>query len=415
MAGAEAERAQHLKRMQRFATGLLVAMIGVFVAASLLRPRYPALGIVEAFAEAAMIGGLADWFAVVALFRHPLGLPIPHTAIVPSRKNEIGRALARFIRDHFMIRETVERRLERVNLAGRLGHWLARENNARLLSRDAGVALDWLMRAVDSAELRKALKTSLREALDQVPVNVALGTLVDVLIAGNHAQALIDQLVSFGREQLDRNKEQIRARIRDRSPWWLPKFVDEEIYDQLVREFERILSEIGENPRHPARAEFNERLRALKQSLDVDAELIEKGQRLWDELMDHPAVHRYLQDLWERIRGYLHTSFTAPSSALRLGIEQELRNVGETLSRDAAVGDKLNRWLREVLVYFVENYRDPLSEIVSETVEQWDASATSQRIELHIGRDLQFIRVNGTVVGGLVGVVIYLVWGALGL
>src|SRR5690606_1302798 len=139
------ESARRLKRMQRFATGLLVAMALLFVAASLLRPQYPALGVVEAFAEAAMIGGLADWFAVTALFRHPLGLPIPHTAIVPTRKDEIGRALARFIRDHFMTRETVERRLERVNLAGRLGHWLAREHNARLLSRDAGIALDWLM------------------------------------------------------------------------------------------------------------------------------------------------------------------------------------------------------------------------------------------------------------------------------
>ena len=413
MTEGPAERARRLKRMQRFATGLLVAMIALFVAASLLRPAYPALGVVEAFAEAAMIGGLADWFAVTALFRHPLGLPIPHTAIVPTRKNEIGRALARFIRDHFLTREAVEGRLDRVDLVARLGSWLARDQNARLLSRDAGVALDWLMRAVDSADLREAMKTSLREALDHVPVHVALATGVDVLISGNHAQKLIDQLVLFGREQLERNKLEIRRRIHDRSPWWLPRFVDEEIYDQLVSEFERILSDVGADPGHPAREQFNDRLRSLKESLETDADLIRKGQILWDELIDHPAVRKYLQDLWERIRGYLHQAFTAPGSTLRLGIEQEIRNVGQTLARDSAVAARLNRRLEDLLIYLIEHYRDPLSEVVSDTIEQWDAAATSERIELHIGRDLQFIRVNGTLVGGLVGVLIYVVWGAL--
>ncbi|HEX7080906.1 MAG TPA: DUF445 domain-containing protein [Gammaproteobacteria bacterium] len=413
MIPGQAERARRLKRMQRFATGLLVAMTALFVSAALLGRRYPALGVVEAFAEAAMIGGLADWFAVTALFRRPLGLPIPHTAIVPTRKNEIGRALARFIRDHFLTREAVQGRLERADLVARLGGWLRIEHNARLLSRDAGVALDWLMRAVDSADLRLAMRTSLREALDRVPVNVALSTVIDVLLAGDHAQKLIDQLVQFGREQLERNKAEIRRRIHDRSPWWLPRFVDEEIYDQLVAEFERILNDVGDDRHHPARVQFNERLRSLKASLATDPELIRKGQTLWDELVEHPAVRRYVQELWERMRGYLHASFTTPDSALRVGIEREIRSIGETFTRDADAARRLNRRLEDLVIYLVENYRDPLSEIVSDTIEQWDPDATSERIELHIGRDLQFIRVNGTLVGGLVGVGIYLLAAAL--
>lgn len=413
MSEAPAERVLRLKRMKRIATGLLVAMVVLFVVSSLLRPQFPALGLVEAFAEAAMIGALADWFAVTALFRHPLGLPIPHTAIVPRRKNEIGRALARFIRDHFLTREAIVGRLERADLVARVGAWLEKERNARLLSRDAAVALDWLMRAVDSDDLRHALRTGIREALDHVPVNLALATLLDVALAGNHGQRLIDQLVDLGRDQLDKNKFEIRLRIRAQSPWWMPKFVDEKIYDQLVSEFERILNEVATNPEHPARVQFNERLHSLKTSLEHDDELIRRGKTLWDDLVDHAEVQRYLGDVWSRVREYMHTSLTTPESALRLGIEREIRAIGARIARDEAVATQLNRRLEQLLIYVIETYRDALSAVVSETIEQWDPVATSERIELHIGRDLQFIRINGTLVGGLVGVLIYLVWGAV--
>ena len=413
MSEAPAERVLRLKRMKRLATGLLVAMVVLFVVSSLLRPAYPALGVVEAFAEAAMIGALADWFAVTALFRHPLGLPIPHTAIVPTRKNEIGRALARFIRDHFLTRDAIAGRLERADLVARVGAWLEKERNARLLSRDASVALDWLMSAVDSDDLRHSIRTGIREALEHVPVNLALATLIDVALAGNHGQRLIDQLVELGRDQLEKNKFEIRLRIRAQSPWWMPKFVDEKIYDQLVGEFERILNEVGKNPDHPARAQFNEQLHSLRSSLERDDELIRKGKTLWDDLVDHPDVQRYLGDVWTRVREYLHTSLTTPESALRLGIEREIRAIGARIASDDAVAARLNRRLEDLLIYVIENYRDSLSGVISETIEQWDPIATSERIELHIGRDLQFIRINGTLVGGLVGVLIYLVWGAV--
>lgn len=406
------ESAARLKRMQRFATGLLVAMAALFVAASLLRPRYPALGIVEAFAEAAMIGGLADWFAVTALFKHPLGLRIPHTAIVPTRKNEIGRALARFIRDHFLTRDAVAGRLVDADLVARFGAWLGREANARAVSRDAAVALDWMLRTVDNAELREAAKSGFREALGHIPVNVALTTLIDVAIAGNYGQRLIDQLVEFGREQLDKNRFEIRLKIRSRSPWWLPRVVDEQIYDQLVAEFERILDEVGGNPAHPARQQFNDKLRSMKQSLEADDEVIRRGRALWDELLDHPDVRGYVGDLAARIREHLQTALATPDSALRIGIEREVKGIGATLASDEAMAAALNRRLEELLIHLIESYRDSLSKIVSDTIEQWDPVATSRRIELYIGRDLQFIRVNGTLVGGLVGVLIYVVWNA---
>lgn len=411
----EAVLRTRLRRMQRFATALLAAMAALFVAASLGAEAYPPLGVVRAFAEAAMIGGLADWFAVTALFRHPLGLPIPHTAIVPARKNEIGRALARFVRDHFLVRQAIERRLEGADLGERLGAWLDHGDNAAHLTRDVSRALDWGMRAVDGRELRAAVKQSLREAFGQAPLNVALAMLLELLRSGPYAETLIDQLVTIGREQLDGHREDIRRRIGERSPWWLPKFVDQEIYDQLVAELERILTEIATNPSHPARTGLDARLAALAESLAEDPALIEKSRALQQAFLDHPVVHAYVRDLWARIRTHLHAALTEPGSALRLGFEREIRGVGQTLIRDPEVSARLNQWLKEIVVYLVENYRESLSAIISETIEEWDAGATAARIELYIGRDLQFIRVNGTLVGGLVGVAIYFAARALGL
>ena len=415
MSSSEPELAEKLRRAQWMATGLLAAMAAVFVTTSLLLPTYPALGFVWAFSEAALIGGLADWFAVTALFRRPLGLPIPHTAIVPTRKNEIGRALAQFVGEHFLVKEAVERRLARVDLASRFGAWLDRESNAQLVSRDVGVALDWLLRSVDSAELRGAMRDGLGSLLQRIPVNEALAALIDVLASGRNAQALIDQLVHFGREQLEQNKATIRVRIEQRSPWWMPKFVDEEIYDQLVSEFEQLLNEIGDDPEHPARTDFNERLATLRDMLVNDTDLIARGEKIRGDFVNHPAVQDYFQDLWSKIRVYLQESFEDANSPIRIGVEREIRHVGRMLSDDEAAREKLDTWLKELFVYVVENYRGPLSEIISDTIEDWDAESTSKRIELHIGKDLQFIRINGTLVGGLVGIVIYLSWRAVGL
>jgi len=413
MSVVEAALARRLAHMRWIATGLLVAMGVLFVAASLLLQDYPWLGLFRAFAEAGMIGALADWFAVTALFRRPLGLPIPHTAIVPSRKDEIGQALARFIRDHFLVRDAVAARLADVDLAGRIGLWLEADDNARGVSRDLSVALEWLVDALDSPELRASLRRGLHSALDQVPLSSALGVAVDVFTSGDHAQALVDQLVQFGRDQLDSNKERIRARIADRSPWWLPRFVDEEIYDQLIGEVTRILDEIRDDPSHPARADFEERLGRIRIALTEDPILEERGQALKDELLNHPAVGEYFRELWLRTSEYLRESLREPGSPIRSGMAGELRSIGARLRQDADVSQRLNHWLRELILYLVENYRQPLSEFISDTIEQWDPTATSQRIELYIGRDLQFIRINGTLVGGLVGVAIYLLWGAL--
>jgi len=396
-----------LRRMRLFATALLGVMAVIYVGTTWFASPTPYLGAIRAFAEAALVGGLADWFAVTALFRRPLGLPIPHTAIVPARKNEIGRALARFIRDHFLVREAVQRRLSRTNLAARLGTWLEDGANSARVSRDLGHALAWALREDGGGELRGALGVTLRSAFDDVPVNRAVATVLEVLTTGERADLIIDQLVAFGRNELTKNRVMIRVRIHEQSPWWMPKFVDQEIFDKLVGGLEELLAAIAADPAHPARAEIKARLASLHDSLAADPALAAKSRALKDDIVMHPAVRRYALELWQRLRAELAAAFTDEGSPLSLGLQREIGALGARLHGDDRLAAELDDWLKQLLLHVVDNYRDPLSEIVSETIESWDAQATSRRIELNIGTDLQFIRVNGTLVGGLVGLALY--------
>jgi len=401
--------ARRLRRMRTVATALLAAMAVVYVVTTWFVMSTPYFEALRAFAEAALVGGLADWFAVTALFRRPLGLPIPHTAIVPARKNQIGRALARFIRDHFLVREAVARRLSRTNLAARLGVWLEDTANAARVGRDLGGALAWALREDGGAgELRGALGGSLRSAFDDVPVNRAVATVLEVLTTGERAALIIDQLVEFGRTELAKNRVMIRVRIHEQSPWWLPKFVDQEIFDKLVGGLEELLDAIAADPEHPARQEIRERLDALQHALAADPSLAARSRALKEELVAHPAVRSYASELWQRLRSELALALADAESPLTLGLQREITALGARLRADTTLAAELDDWLKQVLLHVVDNYRDPLSEIVSETIESWDAQATSRRIELNIGTDLQFIRVNGTLVGGLVGLALYL-------
>jgi uncharacterized membrane-anchored protein YjiN (DUF445 family) len=258
--------------------------------------------------------------------------------------------------------------------------------------------------------LRQAAKDSLRDILSSLPTRQLLSALVDVFASGTHAQDLVDSLVRFSREQLERNRPLIRERIRERSPWWLPRFVDEEIFDQLVGELERILSEVGEEMDHPARQALLERLRHVQDALAGDSELLDRTAALRDDFLNHPAVVGFGRDVARHSHAFVIDALDDPGSSLRQGLDQELGRIGDNLASNGAIAARLNDWLAEIMIYLVESYREPISSIISTTIAQWDAASTSRRIELHIGRDLQFIRINGTLVGGLVGLILYLSW-----
>ncbi|MCZ6911252.1 MAG: DUF445 domain-containing protein [Proteobacteria bacterium] len=409
LAQAEQEKIRRLNAMKRLATGLLLLMAVVFVVAHKAQESYAWLSYVRAFAEAAMIGALADWFAVTALFRHPMGLPIPHTAIIARRKDEIGESLAGFVRDNFLVEDALQPRMRGIDFAIRVGGWMSQPDNARRLAGDAGAFASWFLDVFDSTALRHFLRENLQLTMRQIQITPLVGRSLDLLTAGDHHQELINALTAVARRQLEQNKDRIRERIKTSSPWWLPKFVDQEIYDKLVAEFEELLDRVGDDSENEARQNFNDEVTRFLNALKNDPEVIARGERLKDELLSHPEVQQYFFDIWNEISVYLSRESADPNSRIRRKIETGIMQFGDALLHSPEMQKQVNDWISDVVLYVVGHYRDEISAVISDTVKRWDAEATSQRIEIQVGRDLQFIRINGTMVGGMVGLLIHTV------
>ncbi|MDH3647390.1 MAG: DUF445 domain-containing protein [Gammaproteobacteria bacterium] len=403
----EVDQSRRLRRMKLVATGLLVLMAIVFVVAHLYILRWPVLGYVRAFAEASMVGALADWFAVTALFKHPLGIPIPHTAIIPRQKDRLGESLANFVRQNFLIPTALQPRLENTDFSRSISTWLSQTQNADKVASDIAGILRWLLGTVDSETLRDLVRRNLQHTLRDVTVTPLVGRVLDLLVNADHHQQLMDAAVSAARQHLTENRFAIRLKISTESPWWVPDFVDEEIYDKIVNEIEGMLDRIGTDESHAARIQFNLAAREVIESLKSDPDMISRGESLKDELLDHPVVQQYLADVWTHIAAYLREQSAQTDSELTQRISHALARVGETFRDDAKLNNELNRWVRDAIGYLVAQYRAGIASVISETVQAWDPSATSKRVELYVGRDLQFIRINGTLVGGFAGLAIY--------
>lgn len=406
------EKARRLARMKRVATALLIAMAALYVLAGYYEPERSWLGYVRAFAEAAMIGALADWFAVTALFRHPLGLPVPHTAIIPKRKDEIGQSLANFVEENFLTVEALAPRLADMDFAEGLGRWIARPGNAERITEDVAVFLRRMLVAVDNRALRELIRDNLREAVGELRVTPFVGQVLEILLLDDPNQTVLNALVRFARGQLDENRGRLRTSIAKRTPRWLPKFVDKRIYERIVTELEELLEGVVAHDDGITKARFREIVEQIVHALKHEDALIERGEILKQDLLSHPELQRYLAGMMADVNAYLSRQAAEPDSALRRRIAAALADLGHALAERPELKRELNAWLRDTLLYVVTRYSTPIGSIVSETVKGWDAKETSARVELQVGRDLQFIRINGTLVGGLVGLALYTTWQA---
>lgn len=409
--GLDVLRAERLRRMKRVAAGLLVAMVILYVVTGFGEEHYPWLGYVRAFAEAATVGALADWFAVTALFRHPLGLPIPHTAIISRRKDDIGASLAGFVEAHFLTAEALAPRLAKADFANAMGRWLATPGNADRLTQDLSVVLGRILASTDNRLLRDLVKSNLQRAIAETRLTPTLGQLLDLLLLQDPDQTVINGLVGLARNQLDENRLQLRQHIGQRTPWWLPNFVDEQIYRRMMAEIEDVLTGMtASDTDTEARQRLRRTLEELVTSLKEDEALIERGEEIKRRLLKHPSLKRYLSGVVADVNRFLEHEAADPDSGMRQRIAEALAGAGDTLSANPGLRLELDDWFRDTLLYMVTRYRANISSIISETIAGWDAEATARRIELHVGRDLQFIRINGTLVGGLVGLTLYTLW-----
>ena len=410
----DADRAAGLRRMKITATGLLVFAALVYVVVRVADSPASWVGYVQAAAEAAMVGALADWFAVSALFRHPLGIPIPHTAIIPRRKDQIGRSLGEFVEDNFLTHDVLGERLAQAGVGRRLGTWLAHPANARRAADGLADAFRGTLEVLDDSEVQAGLERVVESRVRATPAAPMLGRAIDLAVEGGHHQRLLDAvLVGLG-GFLEDNRTTFRQRLENESPWWIPEAIDNRIFEKIYSAVHRFIGDVAADPDHDMRHSIDTRVIELADRLRHDPVLLAKGEELKDELLAHPDVREWLASLWGEAKRAMLTAASDEHSELRMRMATSMGRLGERLASDADLQRKVDDWVQRSVGYVIDHYRNEVSDIIASTVERWDADTTSRKMELQVGRDLQFIRINGTIVGGLAGVVIHAVGNTIG-
>jgi uncharacterized membrane-anchored protein YjiN (DUF445 family) len=404
----EQTQRRQLHTMRRVATGLLVLMSVVFVLALWFEPAYPWLGFVKAFAEAAMVGALADWFAVTALFRHPLGIPIPHTAIIKTNKDRIGESLGNFVERNFLTPEIITARLGAIDITQKAAEWLVEGDNTRSLAERVTAFIPDVLNATQSAEIQRFVEKNITERFRAIDIAPIAGNILGALTAENRHQGLFDEALKLGSRLLEDNKFAIRQKIREESPWYVPEFVDEKIYERIITRAEETLREMSNNPDHELRRQFHRSTQEFIHDLKHSPEYRAKAEHFKEELLQHPIVQQYFSSLWNDVQTYIINDVRQPDSAIRTQLERSIRGFGQSLLHDDDVRQRMNAWLRQLVLNIVAARKHELATLIADTVKRWDAETMSQKIELQVGKDLQYIRINGTVVGGLVGLLIYI-------
>lgn len=410
-AETEAQR-RTLRRHRRVATGLLVVMGGVFAGSHALPGQGTYwMGLLQAGSEAALVGGLADWFAVTALFRRPLGLPIPHTALIPSNQQRIARRLGRFVTRYFLAPEILEERLRGLHLGGRAGVWLTSGDNARRTARRLAELLPALLDAAGDERLRGLVARGLTARLRQADVAPLLGQML-AAVPDKEYDALLLQAVGVAREQLLRNEDRIHAVVAERSAWWLPRAIDRRVARSLIDAAFELLDDL-EDPENEVRQRLGTVLRDFRERLRSDPVLHARLRDLKNRALDHPQVQERLARAWDDIRRTVETSAEKEDGRLRQGLEDALRGLGQRLLDDEALRQAVDERVEKGVMKVLVPWREQIGHFIEDVVRRWDTRTLTERLELTVGRDLQFIRINGTLVGALVGCLLYVLVEAL--
>jgi uncharacterized membrane-anchored protein YjiN (DUF445 family) len=395
--------------MRLAATLLLLAMACVFAASTWWLGASPAMPWIKAFAEAAMVGGLADWFAVTALFRHPLGLPIPHTAIIPSNKDRIGDSLAAFLKDNFLTPSVVARRLEDFDMAGAAARWLTADRPpAAGRKRGFGPLVARIIEALDQKAIGDLVRDAATDKLRSVALSPILADGIDATLDKRRHEPLIDSAINWGLRTLDDQESTIRGMVKEQTNWLLRMVnVDTSVSSSLIAGLRRLLWEMADDPNHALRLRISESLRTYAFDLRHFPESQATVEGFKDDLIANPAMGQWLAGLWDSARGGLVKGLNDPAKLQGGKLGEAMKALGTRLEADAPLRAAINLHLRRAAVGLVNDYGDQIVGLVSQTVRKWDASTVTEKLETAVGRDLQFIRINGTIIGGLVGLAIH--------
>ena len=409
MTGTDAERAAALRRMKLLATGLLGVMAVIFVIAFALQDTYPWLEYVRAAAEGGMVGALADWFAVTALFKHPMGLKIPHTAIIPRKKDQIGESLGQFVEENFLSEAVVRSKLDSVRIAQKAGAWLEKPESADRVAAEGAVLIRGLFTVLKDDAVQGVIESLVRKHVLDPPWGPPIGRVAEHVFEEGHHHQLVNLLVDRAADWVDANYAVVTRVVAQRSPLWVPRLVDGVVGDRVHAELLRFIRAVKADPRHDVRISIDKYLRDLARDLQHRPETIAKAEEIKAQLLDDPRVRDLTARTWATIKNALLEAVDDPDSELTTKFKAAVRDFGSRLTTDDELAGKVNRWIADAASYAVRTYRSEIAGVISETVGRWDAEETSQKIELQVGRDLQFIRINGTVVGSLAGLAIFAV------
>jgi uncharacterized membrane-anchored protein YjiN (DUF445 family) len=393
--------------MKRRATGLLVVVTAGFVALTVLDPSGGWVPVALAAAQGGMVGGLADWFAVTALFRHPLGLPIPHTAIIRERKDQFGATLGGFIQDNFLSPDVVGERIREAHIADRATAWLTTPANADSVARMALEAASGALDVVEDDVVQRLLHEEIERMVSTVDVAPLAGRLLKIATEDGRHRELLDVALRGVITFLDDHREELRQRFGQESPWWLPGALEDRLFDRILDGGRALLASVVADPNHEIRDAIDERLVALAERLQSDPELIARGVALKREVLEHAALRRWSASLWTDFKTTVREQAPVADSPLRLRVANAVGGIGHRLQDDAELRAKLDSWAVSAGQFVVENYRGEIGGLITTTVSRWDGDETSDKLELLLGPDLQFIRINGTLVGALAGVAIH--------
>jgi uncharacterized membrane-anchored protein YjiN (DUF445 family) len=394
--------------MKRAATGLLIAMAGLFAVTRWLEPTYPWLSYVKAFAEAAMVGGLADWFAVTALFRHPLGLPIPHTAIIPRNKDRIGEALATFINENFLVTSVVARRMRNIDVAAAAGRFLRSPAEGTRIRHGASRLIADIFEGLDDERLGGIVKGAIASRIEKMQVSPLLGHALASAINEDRHVPMLEAAIRWMARALEANEDLIRQMVHKKANWVLKiAGLDAKLADAILDGLRKLTAEMSTDPAHPVRVKVEEALAQLANDLQSKPETQAKVEEMKEQLLANRSVALWIDTLWQKGREALIRAARNPDASLAGRLGEVLSSLGASLEQDPRIRSAINQFVRRAAAGMAQSYGSSIVKLVSETIRGWDARTVTARLEAAVGRDLQYIRINGTLVGGLVGVVIH--------
>ena len=406
-AASEARLRRALRRSRLFATGLLAAAAAVFIATGALPLAGFWWSLVHAGAEAAVVGGLADWFAVTALFRHPLGLPIPRTAIIPKSKDRIGEGLGAFVERNFLAPEIIAAKLAQFAPAQHLAQWLGAPEHAALVATRLAEALPAILHSLEDRELRGFVARSLAEQLRQTELAPLLGRFLALLTHSGEYDALFDRGLDAAQAMLTRNADRLYTMVAERSHWWIPKTIDRRIAEQIIAGVAELLGELRQ-PGSPERQRFRAAVEALGQNLVEAPDWRRRVSDMTDRLLEQSEVQAWLAVVWDELRRIVLDDLAAASSRTRAALTAGLLSLGRALAADRQMQQRLDTGIEHVALAVVP-WRGQIGQLIAEVVRSWDAGTVAARLELAMGSDLQYIRMNGTLVGACVGCLLFLI------